>query len=162
VVQLPWIKNFVLNQFKKKQMKILSKLSNGIILILIGIMHTQFALSADGFGKQFKEFSKKYFYKISAGADEFPGMADKTIFETHAAFWFFYFGILIIPIGFLVHSIEKSRKLLPFSFTISYLIVVLIGCYMIPSSGMTYFMLPHAIFMIVSNYIKYRKAKQID
>jgi hypothetical protein len=143
-------------------MKIISKLTNGILLIIIGIMHTQFALSADGFGKQFRGFSKKFFYKISLGADEFPGMADKKVFETHAAFWFFYFGILIIPIGLLVHSIEKSKKPLPNSFTISYLIVVLMGSYMIPSSGMTYFMLPHAIYMIVSNYIKHRKANQVN
>jgi hypothetical protein len=138
-------------------MKILQQITNGILLIIIGLMHTYCAVSSSGFGIQFREFSKSYFFKISTGADEFPAVAGKTDFETHAAFWFFYFGILIIPLGLLVHSIEKDKKILPYSFTISYLVVVLIGCYMVPNSGMTFFMLPHAIYMLVSNFLKARK-----
>jgi hypothetical protein len=139
-------------------MKLIRKITNGILLIIIGIMHTNLALSSGGFGQQFREFSKTCFFKISPGADELPAMVGRTNFETHAAFWFFYFGILIIPLGLLVHSIEKNKRILPHSFTISYLIVVVIGCYMVPKSGMTFFMLPHAIYMLVSNYIKARKA----
>ena len=139
-------------------MKLIKQITNGIILIAIGLLHTYCALSSSGFGKQFQEFSKSYFFKISSGLDEFPAMAGKTNFETFAAFWFFYFGILIIPLGVLVHSIEKDKKILPHSFTISYLVVVLIGCYMVPKSGMTFFMLPHAIYMLVSNSFKARKA----
>jgi hypothetical protein len=141
-------------------MKILRKITNGIILIIIGIMHTQFALSGDAFGKQFHEFSKSYFYKISEGTKELPIVACPKCFETHAAFWFFYFGILIMPLGFLVHSIEMRYKILPNSFTISYLVVVLIGCYMIPRSGMTFIMLPQAVFMLVRNFLKTRKAQR--
>jgi hypothetical protein len=140
-------------------MKILKKITNGILLVIIGIMHTQFALSAEAFGKQFQEFSNSYFFKISEGTKELSAMASPTSFEHHAAFWFFYFGILIIPLGLLVHSIEKSNKTLPLSFTISYLIIVLIGCYMIPRSGMTFFMLPQAIYMLVSNYLKAKRAQ---
>jgi hypothetical protein len=135
-------------------MKLIKKITNGSILVVIGLMHTYCAVSSSGFGKQFQEFSKGYFFKISPGADELPAMAGKTNFETHAAFWFFYFGILIIPIGLLVHSIEKDKKILPYSFTISYFIVVLIGCYMVPNSGMSFFMLPHAIYMLISNFVK--------
>jgi len=136
-------------------MKIIKKITNGLILVIIGLLHTQYALSS--FGKQFLEFSKSYFYKISNGTDELPALVGKTNFETFAAFWFFYFGIFIIPLGLLVHSIEKDGKILPHTFSISYLIVVLIGCYMVPSSGMTFFMLPHAIYMLVRNYLKARK-----
>jgi len=143
-------------------MKFIKKITNGILLIIIGIVHTNCAITSVGFGRQFKEFSKSYFFKISSGADELPAIAGKTNFETHAAFWFFYFGILIIPLGLLVHSIEKSGKIIPHSFTISYLIVVLIGCYMVPNSGMTFFMLPHAIYMLVSNYLKDRKTSQVS
>jgi hypothetical protein len=138
-------------------MKIIKQITNGVLLIIIGLMHTYCAVSSSGCGIQFQKFSQSYFFKISKGAAEFPAMAGKTDFETHAAFWFFYFGILIIPLGLLVHSIEKDRKILPSSFTISYLIVVLIGCYMVPNSGMTFFMLPQAIYMLVSNYLKNRK-----
>ncbi|MCK9155494.1 MAG: DUF6463 family protein [Paludibacteraceae bacterium] len=139
-------------------MKILQKVTNGILLVIIGILHTQLVVSPDGCGKQFFKFSESYFFKISSGLDQLPAEVGKTDFETFATFWFFYFGILIIPLGLLVHSIEKSKKTLPHSFTISYFIVVLIGCYMIPKSGMTFFMLPQAIYMLVSNYLKARKA----
>jgi hypothetical protein len=138
-------------------MKILSKINNGILLIVISLLHTQFCLSPDVFGKQFHEFSKTFFYGISRGTEENPAVAGLSAYQTHAAFWFFYFGLLLIPLGLLVFSIERKYKVLPHSFTISYLILVLIGSYMIPSSGMTFIMLPHAIFMLVVNYIKGRK-----
>ena len=138
-------------------MKIVKKITNGILLVIIGMMHTQFALSADGFGNQFREFSKSHFFYLFRDMANFRTVADRAVFESFSAFWFFYFGILLIPLGLLVHSIEKKYKILPHSFTISYLIVVMIGCYMVPESGMTYFMLPHAIYMLVSNCIKVRK-----
>lgn len=137
-------------------MKVIKKITNGIVLVIIGIMHTQFALSADGFGNQFQEFSKSYFFYLFRDMENFRAVADRTVFESFAAFWFFYFGLLMIPLGLLVHSIEKRYKILPHSFAISYLIVVLIGCYMMPKSGMTYFMLPHAIYMLGSNFYKAR------
>ncbi len=148
--------------YKPCKMKILKKITNGIILIVIGLLHTRFAISSDGCGTQFLNFSKSYFFKISEGLNELPAVPGKTNFETFAAFWFFYFGILIIPLGLLVHSIEKANKTLPHYFTITYLIVVLIGCYMIPNSGMTFIMLPHAIYMLVRNYIIVRKENKHD
>ena len=135
----------------------LNKITNGILLIVIGILHTQLVVSADGYGKQFANFAGINFYRISGGLNELPATVGKTNFETFAAFWFFYFGILIFPIGLLVHAIEKKYNVLPHSFTISYLVVVVIGAYMIPASGMTYIMLPHAIYMLVVNYFKSRK-----
>jgi hypothetical protein len=140
-------------------MKILNRITNGILLIVIGILHTQLVFSPDGLGNQFLKYSKTYFFKISSGLDELPAIAGKTNFETFAAFWFFYFGILLIPLGLLVHSIEKGNRILPHYFTVLYLIFVLIGCYMIPNSGMTFLMLPHAIYMLVRNYLKARKVK---
>jgi hypothetical protein len=138
-------------------MKILKKITNGMLIIVIGLMHTQFALSADGFGNQFREFSKSHFFYLFRDMEKIRAVAGRELFESFSAFWFFYFGILLIPLGLLVHSIEKRYKILPYSFTISYLIFVTIGCYMMPESGMTYFMLPHAIYMLVSNFIKARK-----
>lgn len=143
-------------------MNVLRKTTNGIILIFFGIMHTHLAISDGGFGRQFQTFSKSFFYKISKGMDELPATAGNTNFESAAAFWFFYFGLLIIPLGLLVHSIERQKKILPQSFTISYLILILIGAYMIPNSGMTIFMLPHAIYMLISNLIKHKRNKVSD
>jgi len=70
-------------------------------------------------------------------------------YENFASFWFVYFGLLLIPIGILVNYIENNNFELPKSFIISYLIVVLIGAFMIPFSGMTFLMLPHALFMLI-------------
>jgi hypothetical protein len=138
-------------------MKIKKKITNGIILVVIGLMHTQFALSSDGFGKQFREFSNSNFFNLFNDIERIRSVAGKEVFESFAAFWFFYFGILIIPLGLLVHSIEKEKRVLPQYFTISYILFVLIGCYMMPNSGMTFFMLPHAIYMLVSNFVKSKK-----
>jgi len=140
-------------------MRILKKITNGILLIIIGLLHTQLVVSPGGGQKQFRDFSKSYFYKISSGLDELPAQAGRTNFESFAIFWFFYFGIMIIPLGLLVHSIERAGRILPHYFTITYLIVILIGSYMIPNSGMTFIMLPHAVYMLVSNYIRAAKAK---
>lgn len=136
---------------------ILNKITNGILLIVIGLLHTKLVISADGCGAQFSNFSKSNFFRISGGLNELPAAADKTNFEAFAAFWFFYFGILIIPLGLLVHSIERKYKVLPHTFTISYLAVVVIGAYMIPASGMTYIMLPHAVFMLAVNFYKAKR-----
>ena len=141
--------------------KIVNKITNGIIIIIIGLLHTKLVVSSGGCGKQFLSFSKSYFYRISGGMDELPANVGKTNFETFAVFWFFYFGIIIIPLGLLVHFVEREKRVLPHYFTISYLIVVIIGSYMIPNSGMTFFMLPHAIYMLIRNYFKARKALTI-
>ena len=138
-------------------MKIVNKITNGILIIIIGILHTKLVISSSGCGKQFIRFSKSYFFNISGGANELPAEVGKTDFETFTAFWFFYFGILLFPLGLIVHSIEKEKRVLPHSFTISYLIVIIIGSYMVPYSGMTVFMLPHAIYMMIRNFYKAKK-----
>jgi hypothetical protein len=142
-------------------MKMVKKITSGILLMIIGVMHTQFALSAEAFGRQFKEFAGTGFFKICNGANEAPFVPGHKIYETMAAFWFFYFGIFLIILGLLVHSLERNRRTLPHSFTVGYLVFVLIGSYMIPASGMTYFMLPHAVYMLISNYVKARRAAKV-
>lgn len=128
-----------------------------MFIIFFSIMHTKLALSTDGFGMQIRSFAKTAFYKVSKGMDELPARTGVTDFESATAFWFFYWGILVFSIGLLVHAIERKHKIIPHSFTISYLAVMIIGSYMVPNSGMTFFMLPHAIFMLIQNYIKSKK-----
>ncbi|CAM1373317.1 hypothetical protein [Tenacibaculum xiamenense] len=70
-------------------MKIINKITNGILLIIIGIMHTHFTFSSGGFQKQMLDFSKTSFYKVSNGMDELPASLDTTNFESFATFWFF-------------------------------------------------------------------------
>ncbi len=125
------------------------KLINGKILIYTGISHFLLGVSPFAFGKQYLEFSKTYFFKVSEGLFEFPLLNGVMNYENFASFWFVYFGLLIIPIGILVDYIEKTNKIVPKKFIIAYLIVALIGVYMIPFSGMTFLMLPHAIYMFI-------------
>lgn len=139
--------------------RIFRNITNGVIIIVWGILHTQLTLSDNGFGRQFKKFCQKGFYKISGGIDDLPSYSGKINFETFSAFWFFYFGVLLIPLGFLLHYIERKENRVPLGFLISYLFVIIIGVVMIPKSGMTFFMLPHLIFMIIMKFIKYKKSK---
>jgi len=140
-------------------MKILKKITNGVLLILIGILHTKMAVTADGGGKQFMEAANSYFFRISGGMDELPLEPGQAGLDMLTFFWFFYFGLFLIPLGLLVHSIEWKKGMLPYSFTISYLVFILIGCYMLPNSGMTVIMLPQAIYMLIINHIRTRRYK---
>ncbi|MEO1485897.1 MAG: DUF6463 family protein [Bacteroidota bacterium] len=124
-------------------------ITNGKILALFGIIHPLLGVSPFAFGEQFAGFAGQFFFKISEGLFEFPLLNGQMQYDNFAAFWFFYFGILLIPLGLLVHHVEKTTGNLPKSFIWAYLIVVLIGVYMIPFSGMTFLMLPHAIYMLV-------------
>ncbi|HAS41852.1 MAG TPA: hypothetical protein DCS93_15335 [Microscillaceae bacterium] len=125
------------------------KITNGKILIFFGIIHPLLGVSPFAFGKQFQGFAKQFFFKISEGLFEFPLLNGTMNYENFAAFWFFYFGLLLIPIGVLVHYVETTTHQLPKNFIWAYLIVVLVGVFMIPFSGMTFLMLPHAIYMLV-------------
>jgi hypothetical protein len=125
------------------------KITNGKILILFGIIHPLLGISPFAFGKQFYDFATKFFFKISDGLLEFPLLNGQMNYANFAAFWFFYFGLLLIPLGILLNYLEKENKSIPKEFTWTYLIIVLIGVYMIPFSGMTIFMLPHALYMLI-------------
>jgi len=140
-------------------MKILKKITNGVLLIIIGVLHTRMAVTAEGGGKQFTEAANSYFFRISGGMDDLPIVPGQAGLDMLAFFWFFYFGLFLIPLGLLIHSIESKKGMLPYSFTISYLIFVIIGSYMIPNSGMTVIMLPQAIYMLIINHIRIRKNK---
>jgi hypothetical protein len=140
-------------------MKLFTYITNGVLMIVIALLHLQFALSKEVFGLQFQKFAGSWFFNIHPGTNDLPFMAGHTDLEAFAAFWFFYFGLLLLPVGLLVHSVERKQKVLPSGFTVAYLIVVLIGAYMIPHSGMTFIMLPHALYMLIGNCIKKRRMR---
>ncbi len=127
----------------------MKSITNGKILVFFGIIHPLLGISPFAFGEQFAGFAGQFFFKISEGLFEFPLLNGQMQYDNFAACWFFYFGILLIPLGLLVHYVEKTTGNLPKNFVWTYLIVVLIGVYMIPFSGMTFLMLPHAIYMLV-------------
>jgi hypothetical protein len=126
-------------------MKVLSTITNGIIIAAIGFIHVACTFLPRLYGRQFAHFSEFYFFKI--GMDH----------ESFAAFWFFYFGLALILIGLLAHLLERETGALKQSFIIPYSVFVVIGCYMIPYSGMTYFMLPHALYMLIRSRMDARR-----
>lgn len=120
------------------------KITNGKIVIAIGIIHT--VLTPFVYSKQFSTFVKQFFFKINGGF-----MEPQINYETFAAFWCLYFGLILFPLGVLLDIVEKRNITPPLGFILTYLIVILIGVYMIPYGGMTIFMLPHAVYMLIKH-----------
>ena len=105
------------------------------------------------------------FCNVSPGGELLPineGITSFAELEILAVFCFFYFGLLLIPLGLLIHSIERKGGTLPLIFTIPYLLFVIAGSYIMPNSGMTMIMLPHAIYMLVINVIRTRKNHTVN
>ena len=127
------------------------KLTNGKFLIYTGIAHIILGISPYAFGKQFLSFTDNYFFRISEGLSEFPLLNGVMNYENFASFWFVYFGVLFIPLGFLLDYVETKKDKIPKKFLWSYFIFNLIGTYMIPFSGMTFLTLPHSIFMLIKS-----------
>ena len=125
-------------------MRTLNKITNGKIIIIIGVIHT--VLTPIFYAKQFQDFTSLFFFKINDGF-----METKIDYETFAAFWCLFFGLILLPLGVLLNSIENRNLPITGSFMISYLIVILLGVYMIPLGGMTIFMLPHVVYMLIKN-----------
>lgn len=127
------------------------KITNGKYIILIGIIHTILGLSPFGYAKQFMHFANHCFFMIIEGMTESPMLIVQRNYENFAAFWTFYFGIILFPFGILLDYVESNNVKIPNHFIWSYFIFVAIGVYMIPLSGMTVFMLPHAIYMLIKS-----------
>lgn len=136
------------------------KLSNGKIIAATGILHVLFGLTPLAFYQQAIEFSRSFFFNISNGLWEFPLFNGTMNFENFAVFWFLYFGLLLIPLGILLHVVEEQSKGVPKAFIYSYLALILAGIYMIPFSGMTFFMLPHALYMLFNSRRKTQRTIQ--
>lgn len=120
---------------------------HGRIFLALASMHCAMALSPLAFFDQFARFASQGFFQISEGLLEFPMMGGQMNYENFAAFWFFYFGLALVPIGLLVRHLEQGKQGIPRSFKLCYLGLCLLGAYMIPLSGMTFLMLPHALYM---------------
>jgi hypothetical protein len=127
------------------------KITNGKIISSIAVIHTAFTLSPIAYIKQFENFSSLYFFRINVWISGTAFQSRQMNYENFAAFWCFYFGLLMFPLGILLDSIEKTQAGIPKQFIWSYFIFIIIGIYMIPVSGMTVFMLPHAIYMIIKS-----------
>ena len=134
---------------------------HGRLLIVTGIIHTLAALIPGIFGAQFLQFSKVYFFSISPGLAAFPLFGGFINYETFAAFWFFYCGPLLILYGQVIDILEKFHVGINLNVSIPFLIVTLIGVYMIPFSGMTFLLLPQAFYMIYKSrkWMKINKNK---
>ncbi|MDX2471420.1 MAG: DUF6463 family protein [SAR324 cluster bacterium] len=117
-------------------------------MIILGVSHVLLGVTPFAFGKQMALFAEVYFFQISQGLGEFPLLNGVMNYENFAAFWFVYFGMLMVPLGLLLDYLEGLNLTIPKGFIWSYLGVTLIGVYMIPFSGMTLLMLPHSLYML--------------
>lgn len=125
---------------------------HGILLVITGAIHTICAVSPGVFGKQFVRFSQTRFFSISDGILSFPLLNGIMDYEVFAAFWFFYAGPIFILCGLLFDYIEKVQRHIPLYLSVSLTIVVVIGCYMIPLSGMTFLLIPQCVYMLIRNW----------
>jgi len=131
------------------------KITNGKVIILIGAIHT--LLTPVVYFNQFEVFARRFFFSINGGF-----MEDAINYETFAAFWCLYFGLALFPLGVLLDSMERQKITIPKSFIRIYFGIILIGVYMIPFGGMTVFMLPHVIYMMIASWRKTIAIKHND
>lgn len=127
------------------------KITNGKIITGIGILHSVLTVVLPVYAKPFGAFAGKLFFSISGGPMDSPETMGGVYYENFAAFWCFYFGLFVVLLGVLLDAIERRGVAIPGAFIAAYLIVTLIGVYMIPLSGMTIFFLPHALYMLYRN-----------
>lgn len=127
------------------------KITNGKIIIGIAAIHTAITISPFAYQKQFENFAGSYFFNLKMWNPGFSFLNGQLNYENFAAFWCFYFGLLMFPLGILVEYIETKQIKIPKQFILSYFIFTVIGIYMIPVSGMTVFFLPHSVYMMIRN-----------
>ncbi|MEO0732723.1 MAG: DUF6463 family protein [Bacteroidota bacterium] len=122
-------------------------MNNGTILMALGAAHTVVGVSPWAFGEQYLEFAGRWFFRVSEGVLEFPLFNGTMRYANFAAFWFSYYGLLLLATGLLLREFEQAQGYAPKSFAWVYLGIVCLGVYMIPLSGMTFLMLPHAAYL---------------
>jgi len=130
-------------------MKIQPKRIHGRLLMITGIVHILLVVMPGVFGEQFYQFLKDFFFNINNGLLDFPLFGGIIKNQDFAAFWFFYAGPLMFMYGHLLDSYEKKNIQIEKSIPIVFIIVSLIGAYMIPLSGMTFLLLPQGIYMYI-------------
>ncbi len=127
---------------------------HGKLLILTGVFHLIITSLPGVFGKQLLEFSYKGFFNISEGIAGFDFFGGTLNYENFAIFWFLYMGPLLFMYGHVIDTIERNG-LIPRQIAINFLIVSIIGAYMVPASGMTLLLIPQALFML-------KRSQQVD
>ena len=126
-----------------------NKRIHGKLLIITGILHLVVTLLPGIFGKQILYFASHGFFNINKGLLGFPLLGGTLDYESFSAFWFFYMVPILIMFGHLIGNIEKNNGSVPRQIALHFLILSLIGAYMVPMSGMTFFLVPQALYMLV-------------
>lgn len=122
------------------------KTSNGKSLILIGILHTLFSLTPDGFLSQWSEFLSSFFVNVSPHNIHPFIILD---YKKEAAFWFISWGVLLIFFGVTLDIIENTLGKIPFRIRFFWLSFAVMSSVMLPISGFPILILPQAIWMVI-------------
>lgn len=117
--------------------------------MLTGFLHVCLVILPGVYGEQFLQFSRHYFFNINNGLIDFPLIGGTLHHPEFAAFWFFYAGPLLFIYGQLLDSFEKHNGVIPKRISVGFIIVSLLGAYMIPLSGMTFLLIPQGVYMYV-------------
>mgnify|MGYP006870688469 CR=1 FL=1 len=134
---------------KKQTMQMNNPRIHGRLLMSTGVLHVILAILPGGFGDQFLNFSRSWFFNISSGAADFSFLGGAINYVEFAAFWFFYAGPIMFLYGQAIDRIEKLEGYVPLSMVNTFMAVSVVGAYMIPLSGMTFALIPQGIYMYV-------------
>ena len=142
---------FEKNLYRKLILKKENKRIHDRLLMITGLLHIALVIFPGVYGEQFMVFLGNYFFNINDGLLDFPILGGTLQHHEFAAFWFFYAGPLMFIYGQLLDEFEKKNGYIPKKIAISFIVVSLIGAYMIPMSGMTFLMIPLGIYMYLTS-----------
>lgn len=124
---------------------------HGKLLIITGVLHLLVTLLPGVFGKQIMNFASQGFFNINKGLLGFPLLGGIINYESFSAFWFFYMAPILFIVGHLIDNIERINGGVPRKIAYHFLILSLIGAYMVPISGMTFLLVPQAGYMLMKS-----------
>jgi len=101
----------------------------GKIIIILGIIHSIFGFIF--FRNIFPELVREMLFN-----------SIKYQLDRQTAFWFIYFGFATLIIGGLIDWIEHKNLELPSFLKWSFLAITLLGCFIMPISGIWLFFIP--------------------
>lgn len=109
----------------------MNKLSNGSLLVAIGVMHNLFGIAA-GLGWTGPSAGRNLFSEIAAAG--WVGAIDPDPFRM-TVFWFLGFGFMTMAVGQVMHTLERAGHTVPRAVAWSVGAIGLGGALLMPASG---------------------------
>jgi len=120
---------------------------HGRLLMATGVVHVLLAATPGVFGEQLLAFARRGFFNVSQGLAEFPLLGGAFDYEAFAAVWFFYAGPIMFLYGAALDEVERLQGYVSRRNAGYFIAVSAMGACMVPLSGMTFLLLPQAVYM---------------